>query len=273
MRLAAALGRFWHLHGPSREGRAWLRHALEATTGAPPSVAGAIALNWAGRLATVNGDADDRQLLEASVNSARAVGDTRVLALALRHLSMAAQQRGDDATARSAMESALNAGARRGRSARGGVCAHFAGRRCRAGWGGAVATSLLADGLVVARAVGDAGPVGWALSVLGAIAIREGRYEQAGELLSEALALSRPMGYWAVMVASLAQLGALALAQSDFVGAREHARACIAAAHEVGDQGLMAAALTVASPISTCKRDWSHAAFACWEPRAPGAAA
>src|SRR5262249_50777261 len=28
LRLAAALGRYWHLHGPSSEGRAWLRHAL-----------------------------------------------------------------------------------------------------------------------------------------------------------------------------------------------------------------------------------------------------
>jgi tetratricopeptide (TPR) repeat protein len=183
-------------------------------------------------------------LLEASVVCARAVGDTRVLALALRHLSMAAQQHGDDATARSAMESALNAAREAGDRREEAFALISLGAAAEQAGAGAVATSLLADGLVVAREVGDAGPVGWALSVLGAIAVREGRYEQAGELLSEALALSRPMGYWAVMVASLAQLGRLALAQADFVGAREHARACIAAAHEVGDLGLMAAALT-----------------------------
>jgi non-specific serine/threonine protein kinase len=244
LRLAAALGRFWHLHGPSREGREWLRHALDATVGAPPSVARAQALNWAGRLATVNGEADDRPLLEASVAASRAVGDTRTLAVALRHLSLAAQQRGDDATARSAMESALGAARAAGDRREEAFALVSLGAAAEQAGGGAVAQQLLADGLVVAREVGDAGPVGWALSVLGAIAVREGRYDHAGELLSEALALSRPMGYWAVMVASLAQLGALALAQADLVGAREHARACVAAAHEIGDMGLMAAALT-----------------------------
>ena len=113
LRLVGALGRFWHLNGPSSEGRFWLRHALE--NGPPaPSAARALALNWAGRLATVNGDADDRQLLEESVAVARAAGDLRLLALAQRHLSMAAQRQGDAAAARAALRAALETARRAG---------------------------------------------------------------------------------------------------------------------------------------------------------------
>ena len=106
LQLAAELGRFWHLNGPSREGRMWLRHALAHAAGTP-SAARAMALNWAGRLATVNGEPDDRELLEQSVASARQVRDEPLAALALRHLSMAAQRHGDLPGARAASEEAL----------------------------------------------------------------------------------------------------------------------------------------------------------------------
>ena len=85
--------------------------------------------------------------------------------------------------------------------------------------------------------------MGWALSVLGAIAAEAGRYDEAGRCFAEALEVSRPMGYWAVTVAALAQLGALERARGDLAAARGHGRACIAAAQEIGDLGLVAAAL------------------------------
>jgi predicted ATPase len=242
LRLAGALGRFWHLNGPSSEGRAWLRHSLEH--GPPsPSAVRALALNWAGRLATVNGEADDRRLLEESVAGAREVGDLRLVALALRHLSMAAQRHGDEAGARAAIEAALATAREAGDRREEAFALVSLGAAAEQAGDPATAARLLAEGLAIGREVGDAGPVGWALSVLGAIAAEDGRYDEAARLFGEALDLSRPMGYWAVTVAALAQLGALERARGDLAAARRHGQACITAAHEIGDLGLVAAAL------------------------------
>jgi non-specific serine/threonine protein kinase len=242
LRLAGALGRYWHLHGPSSEGRAWLRHALGV---GPPAPAGAraLALNWAGRLATVNGEADDRALLEESVALAGAAGDLRLLALALRHLSMAAQRQGDAAAARTALEGALRTARQAGDRREEAFALVSLGAEAEQAGEPAAATRLLDEALALGREVGDAGPLGWTLSVLGAIAAKEGRYDEAGRLFGEALDVSRPMGYWAVTVAALAQLGALARARGDLAAARERGRACITAAQEIGDLGLVAAAL------------------------------
>ncbi len=242
LRLAAALGRYWHLHGPSSEGRAWLRHAL-AHGPLAPSPDRALALNWAGRLATVNGEADDRDLLEQSVALAEEAGDLRLLALARRHLSMAAQRHGDEAGAQAALAGALDA-ARQGDDRREEAFALVSlGAAALQAGDPAAAVPLLDEGLAIGREVGDAGPVGWALSVLGAIAAGEGRHGEAARLFGEALELSRPVGYWAVTVAALAQLGALERARGDLGAARRYGRACIRAAQQIGDLGLVAAAL------------------------------
>ena len=242
LRLVAALGRFWHLHGPSSEGRTWLRHALAQTT-TRVSTSRAEALNWAGRLATVNGDLDDRELLEGSIRLARVMGDTGLLSVALRHLSMAAQQHGDPATARTASELALNAARQAGNRREEAFNLISLGAAAEQEGDTERARQLLGEGLAAARQVGDAGPIGWALSVLGAMAVRDEKYEQADAFLNEALGLARPMGYWAVIVASLAQLSGLARARGDLALAREYGRACLGAAQEVGDAGLKAAAL------------------------------
>jgi non-specific serine/threonine protein kinase len=242
LRLAAALGRYWHLHGPSSEGRRWLRHALANSTDTP-SRPRAAALNWAGRLATVNGEPDDLRLLEASVEMARLLDDRELLALGLRHLAWAAKSRGDEASVRSALEAALIT-AREVGDRREVAFAHVSLGAVHEQAGETVAaTGLLAQALPICREVGDAGPLGWALTVMGAVAIKDGRYDDAARYIGEALDVARPMGYWAVVVAALAQLGTLARAQGDLAAAFHHGRACVAAAREIGDLGLVAAAV------------------------------
>jgi hypothetical protein len=92
LRLAAPLGHYWHLHGPSSEGRAWLSHAL-ARAPAGPSLARAQALNWSGRLATLHGDAGDDRLLSQAVAMADELGAYEIAARARRYLALAVQQR------------------------------------------------------------------------------------------------------------------------------------------------------------------------------------
>jgi predicted ATPase/DNA-binding XRE family transcriptional regulator len=242
LRLAAALGRVWHLRGASREGQFWLLHALEAGP-ADASVARALALNWAGRLATVNGQSDDRRLLEESVSVAGQIGDQAVLALALRHLSMAIKREGDEAASRAALEAALHAARLADDRRELAFTLVSLGATLEQSGDTRAATNLLDEGLAIAAEVGDAGPIGWALTILGAIARKGGNLERAEGLLEEALAVARPMGYWAVVVAALAQIATLAQARGNDETALARGRECLAEAHAVGDRSLIAAAL------------------------------
>jgi predicted ATPase/DNA-binding XRE family transcriptional regulator len=248
LRLAAALGRFWHLRGRSSEGRAWLRHALDHSC-RQPTAARALALNWAGRLATVNGDPDDLELLRESVAMAEQLGDPGLLALALRHLGMAAKRQGDDDAMRRALEAALSAARQAGDRREEAFALVSLGAAVKQAGDSDRAAQLLSEALRMGRQVGDAGPIGWALVVLSAIALDQGQHDEAAELVNEALAVARPMGYWAVVVAALAQRAQLARVRGDLAAARAHGRACVAAAHEVGDVGLVAAALAAYADV------------------------
>jgi predicted ATPase len=248
LRLAANLGRFWHLRGASREGRFWLLHALEVGP-ETPSAERALALNWAGRLATVNGLSDDRRLLEDSAAVAGQIGDQAVLALAMRHLSMATKRDGDEAASRAALERALEA-ARLANDRREEAFALVSlGATLEQAGETETARRMLLDGLTLGRDVGDAGPVGWALTVLGAIALREGDHDRAARLLAQALAVARPMGYWAVVVTATAELAALARAQDDLDTALARGRECLVEAHAAGDNSLIAAALATVGDL------------------------
>src|SRR5438067_2521629 len=107
LRLAGSMGRFWMVRGFAREGIGWLDMAL-AQTEVTPSAARARALNWLGELESDNGNVvRARPLLEESIAHARAVGDRRVLSLALRHLGSALSSSGDPARACGLFEEAL----------------------------------------------------------------------------------------------------------------------------------------------------------------------
>jgi tetratricopeptide (TPR) repeat protein len=169
--------------------------------------------------------------------------DSGLLALAQRHLGMAARRHGDRAAMREALEAALRA-ARAAGDRREEAFALISIGAAAHQEGAAQAADLLGQGLALASDVGDAGPVGWAQLVLGSIEAEQGRHAEATRLTADALARARPMGYWAVMVGSLAQLSALARAQGDLAAARRYARECVAVARDAADLGLIAAALT-----------------------------
>jgi non-specific serine/threonine protein kinase len=242
LRLAAPLGHFWHMHGPSSEGRVWLSHAL-AHARAEPSLARAQALMWAGRLATMHGESGDDGLLRQAVAIADELGAYAIASRSRRYLALAVQRRDDTALTRSLYEDAL-------RTARlGAVRPEEAFALSSLGFllaqagdiSGAI--PLIDAALVVGREVGDVVPVSEALSARGIVLAREERWAEAAALFEEALRLGEAIGDPILIVRSHAQLATLGPASRDLAGARLHARACITAAQNSGHQRLISAAV------------------------------
>ena len=96
LRLAAALWRFWEVHGHLSEGRRWLAAALRTGgTGAMRALR-ARALRGAGLLATWQGDyAAARALHAESLALCRALADRDGVGHALENLGIVAHEQGD----------------------------------------------------------------------------------------------------------------------------------------------------------------------------------
>jgi predicted ATPase/DNA-binding CsgD family transcriptional regulator/tetratricopeptide (TPR) repeat protein len=84
LRLAAALGKFWDVHGPS-EGREWLEKGLAKSRAAPSSLR-AKALNEAGFLAIFQLDSRATAMLEEALALFKDLGDKTGQAIAINHL-------------------------------------------------------------------------------------------------------------------------------------------------------------------------------------------
>jgi tetratricopeptide (TPR) repeat protein len=123
LRFAGMLGRFWQIRGYLHEGIGWLEMAL-ARTEVTPSAGRARVLNWLGQLEAINGNLGCAcPALEESIAQARAVGDRRVLSLALRHLGLAVLSIGDYALSRQLIDEALAVSRETGYNARlRGIC-------------------------------------------------------------------------------------------------------------------------------------------------------
>jgi transcriptional regulator with XRE-family HTH domain len=157
LRLAAALGRYWDIHGPRRDGRTWVERALaRGPTNDTP--ARAQALLWAGTFAAFEGEADRCQaMLNESVEVARRNGDTRVLTNALRHLAGGLHAAGDP-RGREVLEDALHIANAAGdwREVAYALC--YLGRIFELDGDVLGAECRYREGLVAARRSGDALP-------------------------------------------------------------------------------------------------------------------
>ncbi|MDP9243641.1 MAG: tetratricopeptide repeat protein [Chloroflexota bacterium] len=107
LRLAAALGWFWHVHSKFTEGRARMADALAATDGRDADRARA--LSAAGELAAWQGDVDAaRPLLDGAISIWRELGGEQQIALALHDLGWGYFYAGKIAESRRAMEESLD---------------------------------------------------------------------------------------------------------------------------------------------------------------------
>ncbi|HET6315146.1 MAG TPA: tetratricopeptide repeat protein, partial [Chloroflexota bacterium] len=166
------------------EGRFWLEDAL--TRGpSEPTAARATALNWAGLAAMRDADVGvARNRLEASVVVARHIGNSALLSIALRHLSVAIYDQ-DAPAGQAVLEEALAIARTSGNAREIAYALSFLGRMHESAGRMAMAEQLYTEGLVPGRSCGDAPPLASLLVNLGRIAAARGDYARAVVLMQE----------------------------------------------------------------------------------------
>lgn len=204
LRLAAALWRFWYVHGYLSEGRTWLTRLLEQTARAQRNgasgalqVARARALAGAATLASTQGDLKQTASLgEECLALCRASGDREGLAIALTILGFLAvqQARTDEAAA------------------------------------------LAEEALAISRELGDQWILARALSCLGQAAYFQMDYDRAVELFEECLLLNQRAGSLSHSAISMLYLGHVAREQGHFESALGRYREALRLSRELGDK-------------------------------------
>lgn len=181
LRLAGALGEFWHLHGHLSEGRRWLDSVL-ASEEVLSASARAKALARAGYIAWEQGDYEQSLVFsENSLALAREIEDAEVIAAALSNLGWAALFQNDLQRASTLTEEAIS----------------------------------------LQRVSGDAVSVARSLLILGLAAHARRDYERAMTLHEESLALGRQEEDGLALALSLALGALIHLERSDHELARE----------------------------------------------------
>jgi predicted ATPase/Tfp pilus assembly protein PilF len=220
IRLAAALWRFWWLHGHVSEGRTQLEATLTIGRSSPVRQPLAAALDGAGLLAETQGDyAAAAALHEEALVLSREFEDTAGVARSLGNLGVIALDQGDNERA----------------------------------------ISLLEESLALAREANDRTLVATALNDLGSVAFVQGDLAFAESFYQESLALRRQVGSGCEIARALNNLGAVALERNDFTRARQLFTESLDLYREAGDTWGAAGALDGLGEAIRCEGDPSRA--------------
>lgn len=192
LRLAAALWRYWQVHGHLAEGRGWFDRLLSASSG-QISEARARALVGAGALAWRQHDeVCSQHLLEEAVMACQATHELIGLATALKHLGLIALhgRRPDLARARRLIEESL--ALRRRLNDRDGIASCLNDLGLLLFWQGelAQASDLLEESLTFCRALGHRYALSLVLNNLSLVALDQGDYKRTQALINESLELA-----------------------------------------------------------------------------------
>lgn len=195
LRLAAALGRLWNVHGHFTLGRRLLIGLLERPDLRAPVPERALACYGAGRLTLWQGDCDAARLLfEEALAIYRGAGDRHGEMRVLVTLGIAAKGLGDEAGRRSRYEESLSVareiGDKRGMAVALGNLAVVAADRGDL----AAACDLNQQAMELMREVGDKHDLGGMLVNLASHSIRAERFEVARAALGESLRLEQQLG-------------------------------------------------------------------------------
>jgi tetratricopeptide (TPR) repeat protein len=245
LRLAGALGRYWQFRGSVAEGRECLDHALERAE-RHPSVALALALNWAGVFTVLHYDrARARTLAEESVAVSRAVDTPALLSMALRHLAAIERAIGHGRRARELLGIAL-AAARTGNDARESAfgLASLGAADIEEG-DSSLGRHRLEQAVSLARQSGDQSAVAYSLANLAYLEFQEGNLDRAQELFEAATTQAANFRWDLVVSVGRRWLAWIQLRRGDLTEAVTCTRAALRSARERGDRSTMLGALRV----------------------------
>jgi predicted ATPase/transcriptional regulator with XRE-family HTH domain len=265
LRLAGALGWFWHFRGYHREGRDWLLHALDQATdgvGANVERLRAKALNQAGYLAMWLRDLPQATaLLEQSVALWHALGEPRGLAHALCDCGVVVYNQGNFANAHALLEASIAAFRQVGEQ-QGLIRALF--------WHGVItcvqgdfttARASAEESIRLGREVGDVSNMAASMSgVLLNIAFRQGEYTAAQSLGEEGLRLSREVEDKPGIALALSNLGSVAYLQGQYDQAKPRFEEQLQLWRALGSQYDIAWSVYVLGYVALRQNDRQHAA-------------
>ncbi|HEX8170249.1 MAG TPA: protein kinase [Thermoanaerobaculia bacterium] len=243
LRLGASLWWSWYVRGHYGEGRRWL-DAIVAMPGVEQVSVLAKALTGAGALTFLQCDYERAiELLEASIDRAREVGDPMSLAQSLRFRASIARERGDyehaidlhllSRTIWSELEDRANVGRATNYVA---FAAWLSGDLSRA-------TELAQATLQLFRDRRDTEGVTWSLLNLGAAALYSGNLARAESRLQECLTWSRGGGFQEGIAWSLHLLGCASRARGDVEHAAVMLQDSLRIQWELGDRWRTASVL------------------------------
>jgi tetratricopeptide (TPR) repeat protein len=263
LRLTAALGEFWQVHGHLSEGRAWLAAALADPPPdhtLPPGRARGRALRWAGVLAREQGELTEAVTwLQASRSLARRGTEQREQGLTLVELGAVYRVGGDFATARTLLEQGL-ALLRTVDDPVGRATALINLGQVAFGQDDvAAAYALYEEGLALQRALGDTFGIGNTLLQRGNVAYYRGEAGAARALYAEALALERAVGDKQGTAMALHNLGMLAQSEGDYAAARAYLEEDLALFREMGHKPGLAHSLFTLGQGATLQQDYAEA--------------
>ncbi|MBF6612799.1 MAG: tetratricopeptide repeat protein [Chloroflexi bacterium] len=250
LRLSAALWRFWEMRGYLSEGRRWLKGALAVPSG-NLTAARAAALNAAGMLAVYQGDyADAGELLNASLETCRLIGDKGEIALSLNSLGVLANNRGDYEQATALFEESL--AIRRELGDRRGIANSLHNLGYEAVYRGdySQAAILGDESLSLYRELSEKHGIAASLFLLGYVTIYSGASEQATRLYEESLSLYRDLGETRGIASSLFFLGVAAMHTGDYTSAESLYKESLSLYRELGDKVGMTECLEAMSALS-----------------------
>ncbi len=266
LRLAGALGWFWHLHGHHREGRDWLLQALDQAddaAGADGARFRAKALNQAGYLAMFLRDLTRaKALLEQSVVLWRAVGDPYGLAHALCDWGacLGASTKEHPAQARVLLEESITLFRQLG-AKQNLVRAHF--------WHGLTAAfqhdfeaarASAAESIRLGREVGDVSNIGASMGgILAYIAVQEGEYTTAHAYIAESLQMGREAEDRPGIALLLGGLGSLMYLHGQYAQARPVLEERLRIWRELDNPHGVAWGLNALGYVALRQNDWQQA--------------
>jgi predicted ATPase len=259
LRLAAALGRFWHWRGFTAEGLGRLRAALDRTED-ETSPARALAMNWAGRLEVSLGNlVKATELLNASVALSRQLQDPWLVCFALRHLAMVGNVPSPNdrhALYAESLRYGRQAGAKHDVAwalvSEVGLFSQEGDKK--------TAERMYREALAIGREARDRTSTSQCLNGLGWLAREDGDYPRSEAFHQEALVVASEIDYLNGMMEALAFLGWLARDQGELAVARTYLRRALAEARRAGDVQRATAYLVLYASVRVAENAWESAA-------------